>query len=139
MIESNSLIFGWSTEPGRKGSWASTGRGIPGEAAIRVVGIKAAVPIPCIRTGVARAPTWALGETLLRSRDTDFRLRIIKVLAALGEVDLVRVVGVLCEASKERRDPEVKRAAATALMVFGDGAARGPSPSPPGRPAPPDP
>jgi hypothetical protein len=30
-------------------------------------------------------PTWALGEVLLGNRDTAFRLRIIKVLVALGQ------------------------------------------------------
>jgi hypothetical protein len=56
-----------------------------------------------------------LGEALLGSRDTDFR--IIKVLVALPAVDQVRVVCVLCEAFKHRRDLEVKRAVATALLV----------------------
>jgi hypothetical protein len=46
--------------------------------------------------------TWALGEALLGSRDTDFRLRIIQVLVALAAVDQVRVVCVLCEAFRQR-------------------------------------
>ena len=68
--------------------------------------------------GLDPPPTWPLGEALLGSRDRPFRLRIIKVLVSLAEVDQVRVVCVLCEAFKERRDPEVKRAAATALLVL---------------------
>jgi hypothetical protein len=80
-------------------------------------------------------PTWALGEALLGSRDTAFRLRIIKVLVGVAAVDPVRVVHVLCEAFKERRDLEVKRAAATALLVLVS-ERPGPSPSPTGRPAP---
>ena len=59
-----------------------------------------------------------MGEALLGSRDTAFRLRIIKVLVALAAVDQVRVVCVLCEAFKERKDLEVKRAVALALMVL---------------------
>jgi hypothetical protein len=37
--------------------------------------------------GLDPPPTWSLGEALLGSRDTDFRLRIIKVLVALAAVD----------------------------------------------------
>ncbi len=85
--------------------------------------------------GLDPPPTRALGEALLGSRDTAFRLRIIKVLVSLAAVDQVRVVCVLCEAFKERRDPEVKRAVATALLVLAT-ERPGPSPSPPGRPAP---
>jgi HEAT repeat protein len=79
-------------------------------------------------------PTLALGEALLGSQDRAFRLRIIKVLVALGAVDQVRVVCVLCEAFKPRRDLEVKRAVATALLVLVTERS-GPSPSPPERPA----
>jgi hypothetical protein len=79
-------------------------------------------------------PTWSLGEALLGSRDTDFRLRIIKVLVGLAAVDQVRVVCVLCEAFKERRDLEVKRAVATALLVLMTERS-GPSPSLVERPA----
>jgi HEAT repeats len=82
-------------------------------------------PDEAVRAGAAAAlkgldppPTWALGEALLGSRDTTFRLRIIKVLVALAAVDMIRVVYILCEAFKERRDAEVKRAAATALLVL---------------------
>jgi hypothetical protein len=80
-------------------------------------------------------PTWALGEALLGSRDTAFRLRIIRVLVSLAAVDQVRVLSILCAAFKERRDLEVKRAAATALLVL---ATERPVPSPSAaeRPAP---
>jgi hypothetical protein len=80
-------------------------------------------------------PTWPLGEALVDSRDTAFRLRIIKVLVALAAVDQVRVLCVLCEAFKQRRDLEVKRAVATALLVLVTERS-GPSPSPLERPAP---
>jgi HEAT repeat protein len=80
-------------------------------------------------------PTWALGEALLGSRDTDFRLRIIRLLVALAEVDQVRVMYILCEAFKQRRDLEVKRAAAQALLALVPERS-GPSPSRPERPAP---
>ncbi len=80
--------------------------------------------------GLDPPPTWPLGEALLGSRDTDFRLRIIKVLVALAAVDKVRVVCVLCEAFKERRDLEVKRAVATALLVLvTERLGQGPSPA----------
>jgi hypothetical protein len=79
-------------------------------------------------------PTLALGEALLGSQDRAFRLRIIKVLVGLAAIDQVRVLCVLCEAFKQRRDPEVKRAVATALLVLAERS--GPSPSPPERPAP---
>jgi hypothetical protein len=79
-------------------------------------------------------PTWSLGEALLGSRDTDFRLRIIKVVVALAAVDQVRVLYILCEAFKERRDLEVKRAAALAVLALVP-ERLGPSPSPPERPA----
>jgi hypothetical protein len=79
-------------------------------------------------------PTLALGEALLGSQDRAFRLRIIKVLVALAAVDQVRVLCVLCEALKQRRDLEVKRAAAVALLVLTERS--GPSPSPPERPIP---
>jgi hypothetical protein len=85
--------------------------------------------------GLDPPPTLALGEALLSSRDTNFRLRIIKVLVALAAVDQVRVVCILCEAFKQRRDLEVKRAAATALLVLATERS-GPSSSPPERPAP---
>jgi HEAT repeat protein len=82
-------------------------------------------PDEAVRSAAAAAlkeldapPTLALGEALLGSQDRAFRLRIIKVLVALAVVDQVRVVCVLCEAFKQRRDPEVKRAAATALLVL---------------------
>jgi hypothetical protein len=78
-------------------------------------------------------PTGALREALLGSRDTDFRLRIIKVLAGLAAVDPFRVMYVLCEAFKQRRHPEVKRAVAVALLVLTERS--GSSPSPPERPA----
>jgi hypothetical protein len=75
-------------------------------------------------------PTWALGEALLGSRDRPFRLRIIKVLVALAAVDQVRVVCVLCEAFKQRRDLEVKHAVATALLVLvTERLGQGPSPA----------
>jgi hypothetical protein len=61
-------------------------------------------------------PTWALGEALLASEDRAFRLRIIKVLVGLAAVDQVRVVCILCEAFKQRRELEVNRAAALALL-----------------------
>ena len=93
-------------------------------------------PDEAVRAGAADAlkgldppPTWPLGEALLGSRDRPFRLRIIKVLVALGEVDQVRVVCVLCEAFKERRDLEVKRAVALALLALVPQRS-GPSPSP---------
>jgi HEAT repeat protein len=99
-------------------------------------------PDEAVRSGAAAAlkelpapPTLALGEALLGSRDTDFRLRIIKVLVALAAVDRVRILCVLSEAFKERRDLEVKRAVATALLVLVSERS-GPSPSPPERPAP---
>ena len=98
--------------------WATA---VPSEAAAALKGLDA-------------PPTLALGEALLGSQDRAFRLRIIKVLVALAVVDQVRVVCVLCEAFKQRRDPEVKRAAATALLVLTERS--GPSPSPPERPAP---
>ena len=80
--------------------------------------------------GLDPPPTWPLGEALLGSRDTAFRLRIIKVLVALAAVDQVRVVCVLCEAFKERRDVEVKRAVATALLVLvTERLGQGPSPA----------
>jgi hypothetical protein len=79
-------------------------------------------------------PAWALGEVLLGSQDRAFRLRIIKVLVGLASVDQVRVLCVLCEAFKQRRDLEVKRAVATALLVLAERS--GPSPSPPEGPAP---
>jgi hypothetical protein len=98
-------------------------------------------PDEAVRSAAAAAlkqldppPTLALGEALLDSRDTNFRLRIIKVLVALAAVDNVRVLCVLSQAFKERRDLEVKRAVAVALMVLAEGS--GPSPSPPERPAP---
>jgi hypothetical protein len=82
-------------------------------------------PDEAVRSGAAAAlkgldapPTLALGEALLGSRDTDLRLRIIKVLVALAAVDRVRVLCVLSQAFKERRDLEVKRAVATALLVL---------------------
>ena len=68
--------------------------------------------------GLDPPPTWALGEALLSSRDTAFRLRIVRLLVALAAVDQVRVLCILSEAFKERRDPEVKRAVATALLVL---------------------
>ena len=83
--------------------------------------------------GLDPPPTLALGEALLGSRDKDFQLRIIKILVGLAGVDQVRVLCVLCEAFKQRRDPEVKRAVATALLVLTERS--GPSPSPPERPA----
>jgi hypothetical protein len=99
-------------------------------------------PDEAVRSGAADAltevdppPTWALGEALLGSRDRAFRLRIIQVLVALAAVDQVRVVCVLCAAFKERRDVEVKRAAALALLALVPQRS-GPSPSPPGRPTP---
>jgi hypothetical protein len=99
-------------------------------------------PDEAVRAGAAAAlkelpapPTLALGEALLGRRDTDFRLRIIKVLVALAAVDRVRVLCVLSEAFKERRDLEVKRAVATALLVLVSERS-GPSPSPVERPAP---
>jgi hypothetical protein len=80
--------------------------------------------------GLDPPPTWPLGEALLGSRDTGFRLRIIKVLVALAAVDKVRVLCVLCEAFKQRRDPEVKRAVATALLVLvTERLGQGPSPA----------
>ena len=80
--------------------------------------------------GLDPPPTWALGEALLGSRDTGFRLRIIKVLVALAAVDRVRVVCVLCEAFKQRRDLVVKRAVATALLVLvTERLGQGPSPA----------
>ena len=85
--------------------------------------------------GLDPPPTWPLGEALLGSRDTDFRLRIIEVLVAMAEVDQVRVLYILCEAFKERRDLAVKRAAAVALLALVPQRS-GPSPSPPERPAP---
>jgi hypothetical protein len=85
--------------------------------------------------GLDPPPTWALGEALLGSRETDFRLRIIEVLVAMAEVDQVRVLYILCEAFKERRDLEVKRAAALALLALVPRRS-GPSPSPVERPAP---
>ena len=85
--------------------------------------------------GLDPPPTWALGEALLGSRETDFRLRIIEVLVAMAEVDQVRVLYILCEAFKERRDLAVKRAAAVALLALVPQRS-GPSPSPPERPAP---
>jgi hypothetical protein len=98
-------------------------------------------PDEAVRAGTAAAlkgldapPTLALGEALLGSRDKDLRLRIIKVLVALAEVDQVRVLYILCEAFKQRQDLEVKRAAAVALLVLTERS--GPSPSPPERPAP---
>ncbi len=67
---------------------------------------------------------------MLGSRDTAFQLRIIKVQVALAAVDKVRVVCVLCEAFKERRDLEVKRAVATALLVLvTERLGQGPSPA----------
>src|SRR6516162_4310824 len=80
-------------------------------------------------------PTWALGEALLRSQDRALRLGIIEVLVAMAEVDQVRVLYILCEAFKERRDLAVKRAAAVALLALVPQRS-GPSPSPPERPAP---
>jgi HEAT repeat protein len=98
-------------------------------------------PDEAVRSGAAAAlkgldapPTLALGEALLGSRDTDLRLRIIKVLVALAAVDRVRVLCVLSQAFKERRDLEVKRAVATALLVLVT-EKLGQSPSPPERPA----
>ena len=95
-----------------------------------------------VRSGAAAAlkgldppPTWALGEALLGSRETDFRLRIIEVLVAMAEVDQVRVLYILCEAFKERRDLAVKRAAAVALLALVPQRS-GPSSSPFERPAP---
>ena len=80
--------------------------------------------------GLDPPPTWALGEALLGSRDTAFRLRIIKVLVALAAVDQVRVLCILCEAFKERRDLEVKRAVAAALLVLvTERPGQGPSPA----------
>jgi HEAT repeat protein len=85
--------------------------------------------------GLDAPPTLALGEALLGSQDRAFRLRIIKVLVSLAAVDQVRVLCVLSQAFKERRDMEVKRAVATALLVLATQRS-GPSPSPPERPAP---
>ena len=85
--------------------------------------------------GLDPPPTWALGEALLGSRDRALRLGIIEVLVAMAEVDQVRVLYVLCEAFKERRDLAVKRAAAVALLALVPQRS-GPSPSPPERPAP---
>jgi hypothetical protein len=99
--------------------WATA---VPSEAAAALKGLDA-------------PPTLALGEALLNSRDTELRLRIIKVLVALAAVDNVRVLCVLSQAFKERRDLEVKRAVATALLVLVT-ERLGPSPSPPERPAP---
>jgi hypothetical protein len=82
-------------------------------------------PDEVVRAGAADAlkgldapPTLALGEALLGSRDTDLRLRIVKILVGLAAVDRVRVLCVLSQAFKERRDLEVKRAVATALLVL---------------------
>jgi hypothetical protein len=98
-------------------------------------------PDEAVRSAAAAAmkeldapPTLALGEALLSSRDTELRLRIIKVLVGLAGVDQVRVLCVLSQAFKERRDLEVKRAVATALLVLTERS--GPSPSPPERPVP---
>jgi HEAT repeat protein len=85
--------------------------------------------------GLDPPPTWALGEALLNGRDTDFRLRIIKVLVSLADVDQVRVLLIMSEAFKERRDLEVKRAAALALLALVPERS-GPSPSAVERPAP---
>ena len=85
--------------------------------------------------GLDPPPTWALGEALLGSRDRALRLGIIEVLVAMAEVDQVRVLYILCEAFKERRDLAVKRAAAVALLALVPQRS-GPSPSPPERPAP---
>jgi hypothetical protein len=79
-------------------------------------------------------PTLALGEALLASQDRAFRLRIVKILVALAAIDQVRVMCVLCEVFKQRQDPEIKRAVATALLVLAERS--GPSPSPAERPAP---
>jgi HEAT repeat protein len=84
--------------------------------------------------GLDPPPTWALGEALLGSRDTSFRLRIIRVLVSLAAVDQVRVLCILSEAFKERRDPEVKRAVAAALLVL-VAERSGPSPAAAERPA----
>jgi hypothetical protein len=83
--------------------------------------------------GLDPPPTWSLGEAPLGSWDTDFQLRIIKVLVALAAVDQVRVVCDLCEAFRQRRDPEVKRAVATALLVLVTERS-GPNPCPPAPP-----
>jgi hypothetical protein len=56
-------------------------------------------------------------------------------VVTLAAVDPIRVLFVLCEAFKERRDLEVKRAAALALLALVPKRS-GPSPSPPERPAP---
>ena len=85
--------------------------------------------------GLDPPPTWSLGEALLGSRNRALRLGIIEVLVAMAEVDQVRVLYILCEAFKERRDLEVKRAAALALLALVP-RRLGPSPSPPERPAP---
>jgi HEAT repeat protein len=85
--------------------------------------------------GLDPPPTWPLGEALLGSRDRALRLSIIKVLVSLAAVDPIRVLLVVCEAFKERRDVEVKRAAALALLALVPQRS-GPSPSPPERPAP---
>jgi hypothetical protein len=84
--------------------------------------------------GLDPPPTWALGEALLGSHDRAFRLRIIRVLVALAAVDPIRVLYVLCQAFKQRRDLEVKRAAAVALVVLAERS--GASPSSPERHAP---
>ena len=79
--------------------------------------------------GLDPPPIWPLGEALLGSQDRPFRLRIIRLLVSLAEVDQVRVVCVLCEAFKERRDLEVKRAVATTLLVLvTERSSQGPSP-----------
>jgi hypothetical protein len=98
-------------------------------------------PDEAVRSGAAAAlkgldppPTLALGEALLGSQDRAFRLRIVKIMVGLAAVDQVRVLCVLSQAFKERRDLEVKRAVAVALMVLTERS--GPSPFPPERPAP---
>ena len=80
-------------------------------------------------------PTWAPSEVLLGSQDRAFMLRIMKVLVSLAAVDRVRVLCVLSQAFKERRDLEVKRAVATALLVLVT-EKLGQSHLPPERPAP---
>ena len=80
--------------------------------------------------GLDPPPTLPLGEALLGSQDRALRLRIIRVLVAMAAVDKVRVVCVLCEAFKERRDLAVKRAVATALLVLvTERLGQGPSPA----------
>jgi hypothetical protein len=94
-----------------------------------------------IKRGDREAVRDARGGRRWEARDNERHRRVGRIrqreaggAADQAAVDQARVVYVLCAAFRQRRDLEVKRAAATALLVLVTERS-GPSPSPPERPA----